>query len=202
MYKIGLTGGIACGKSTVCSFLRQAGAAVIDTDQIAHSLSLPGEILWQAYVDHFGKIIINNDKSLNRRMIGNIVFADNKEKKWINDTSHPLIMNEVKRQMEELEGNKEKIAVIDVPLLFETGWDKFVDEKWVVYINKRVQIERLRRRNGYSFAEAKRRIKAQMPLKYKMERADQVIDTSHGIETNKKRVFRLWFSLLKRLENG
>lgn len=200
MYKIGLTGGIACGKSTVCSFLRQAGADIIDTDKIAHELSLPGQVLWQAYVEHFGRKILGADESLDRRMIGNIVFTDNSEKEWINNVSHPLILQRVQKRIEELANKKKKVVIIDVPLLFETGWDKYVDEKWVVFVDKKTQVKRLITRNGYSFAEAKRRIRAQMPLACKVKQADRVINTSYEIARNKRRVFRLWYSLLKRLE--
>lgn len=200
MYKIGLTGGIACGKTTVCSFLREAGASIIDTDKISHDLALPNQALWQAYINHFGSKILNADKSLSRRMIGNIVFTSQSEKKWINKISHPLIQQEVEKQIENLAEKKEKAVIIDVPLLFETGWDKYVDEKWVIAVDKKTQIDRLRSRNGYSFAEARRRIRAQMPLSYKIKRADKVINTAHPLDINKRRTIRLWFSLLKCLE--
>lgn len=203
MYKVGLTGGIACGKTTVDNFLREAGADIIDTDKIAHALTLPGKSLCQAYIDHFGKkILLEDGKALNRRMIARLAFADGEEKAWLNNTSHPLIWQAIEEEMKVLTKANKKVVVIDVPLLFEVGWDAFVDEKWVVYIDKKTQIARLRQRNGYNFAEAKLRIRAQMPLSEKLLRADKIIDTGHPLKRNRKRVLRLWNSLLQRLENG
>lgn len=199
MYKIGLTGGIACGKTTIGKFLREAGAVIIDADAIAHALALPGEALWQAYYEHFGKKVLSSDNTLNRRMIGNIVFNDSKEKAWINAISHPLIWQEIEKKLNILQQQGEKIAVIDVPLLFETGWNKNVDEIWVVYIDKKTQIERLRQRNNYTYAEARQRIRSQMSLQQKMQMADRVIDTGNVLAANRKNTQRLWRSLKKRL---
>ena len=200
MYKIGLTGGIACGKTTICYFLQQAGASIIDTDKIAHELACPGKALWQAYYDHFGEKVLLADRTLNRRLIGNIVFKDKNEKQWINAVSHPLIRIEVEKQINELSQKGEAAAVIDIPLLFETGWDKFVDEKWVVYIDKKTQIKRLRERDGYTFAEARRRIRSQMPVSQKIKYADRIIDTSNTIDINRENTYKLWKSLCQRLE--
>ncbi|WP_196593550.1 dephospho-CoA kinase [Pectinatus sottacetonis] len=200
MYKIGLTGGIACGKTTVCSFLRQEGAAIIDTDKIAHELVQPGGALWQAYYDHFGEKVLAADNTLDRRMIGNIVFANIKEKEWINAVSHPLIWEKVDKKIKEIELSGKKIVIIDVPLLFETGWDKFVDEIWVIYVDRKTQLKRLRQRNGYTFAEARHRIRSQMSLQLKIKLADKVINTVNPLEINKKNVKRLWHALVNRLD--
>lgn len=199
MYKIGLTGGIACGKTTIGKFLQEEGAVIIDADAIAHILTMPGEALWQAYYEHFGRKVLLSDNTLNRRMIGNIVFSDSKEKAWINEISHPLIWQEIEKQLNILQQQGEKIAVIDVPLLFETGWNKNVDEIWVVYIDKKTQIERLRQRNNYSYSEARKRIKSQMSLQEKIHKADRVIDTGNVLAVNRKNTQRLWRSLKKRL---
>lgn len=199
MYKIGLTGGIACGKTTIGKFLQEEGAVIIDADAIAHILTMPGKALWQAYYEHFGKKVLLSDNRLNRRMIGNIVFSDSKEKGWINEISHPLIWQEIEKKLHILQQQGEKIAVIDVPLLFETGWNKNVDEIWVVYIDKKTQIERLRQRNNYSYSEARKRIKSQMSLQEKINKADRVIDTGNVLAVNRKNTQRLWRSLKKRL---
>ncbi|WP_182187433.1 dephospho-CoA kinase [Pectinatus frisingensis] len=200
MYKIGLTGGIACGKTTICSFLQEFGASIIDTDKIAHELACPENSLWQAYYAHFGEKILLNDKTLNRRLIGNIVFSNSTEKNWLNKTSHPLILAEVKKRITRLTDLGIKIVILDVPLLYEIGWDRFVDETWVVYVDKKTQLNRLRQRNSYTFAEARHRIQSQMPLSRKIKYADKVINTGNPLLINKKNTYKLWTALQQKLE--
>lgn len=175
---IGLTGGIACGKSTVSAYLKQRGAVIIDGDKIARQLSEPHEAIWQAYVDHFGTKILNEDGSLNRRLIGQMVFTDENEKNWMNSTMHPLIKEAILQQIELCRQNNVKVAVLDIPLLYEAGWDKFADEVWVVQISRQLQIERIQNRDNLTVQEAESRIDAQMPLEEKAKRADVVIDSS------------------------
>ena len=131
---IGLTGGIACGKSTVSAYLKQKGAFIIDGDAIARKLSEPKKSIWQAYVNHFGDKVLNADNTLNRRLIGQIVFTDEKEKTWMNTTMHPLIRDEIVKQIDECRQNGIEVVILDIPLLYEANWDKFSDEVWVVKI--------------------------------------------------------------------
>ena len=151
---IGLTGGIACGKSTVSAYLKQKGAFIIDGDAIARQLSEPKKSIWQAYVNHFGDKVLNADNSLNRRLIGQIVFTDEKEKTWMNTTMHPLIRDEIVKQIDECRQNGIEVVILDIPLLYEANWDKFADEVWVVKISRQLQIERIQNRDGLTKEEA------------------------------------------------
>lgn len=181
MRVIGLTGGIACGKSTVSAYLKQHGAIIIDGDIVAKELSEPQKPMWQAYVEHFGNKILNEDNSLNRRLIGQIVFANEQEKTWMNTTMHPLIKDAIVKKLNLYRNdlaNTDKIVILDIPLLYEAGWDTFADEVWVVKIDKELQIERIQNRDGLSYEEAVNRINAQMSVEEKARRADVVIDSS------------------------
>ena len=194
---IGLTGGIACGKSTVSAYLKQKGAYIIDGDAIAKELSVPGKSIWKAYVEHFGDKILNSDKTLNRRLIGQIVFTDESEKMWMNNTMHPLIKQAIIEKIEKYKQNKVKVVVLDIPLLYEANWDKFADEVWVVKIDEQLQIKRIQNRDNLTKEEAISRIKAQMPVIEKAKRADIVIDSSNTPEITCKLVERIWNERIK-----
>ena len=194
---IGLTGGIACGKSTVSAYLKQKGAYIIDGDAIAKELSVPGKSIWKAYVEHFGDKILNSDKTLNRRLIGQIVFTDESEKMWMNNTMHPLIKQAIIEKIEKYKQNKVKVVVLDIPLLYEANWDKFADEVWVVKIDEQLQIKRIQNRDNLTKEEAISRIKAQMPVIEKAKRADVVIDSSNTPEITCKLVEKIWNERIK-----
>lgn len=178
---IGLTGGIASGKSTVSSFFRQKGAAVLDADQIARELSEPGGELHAEYVRHFGAEVLQNDGTLDRRRIGQIVFSDPQQKQWLDTVSHPAIRGELLRQLAQKQNEKQRLILLDIPLLFESGWDKMADKTCLVYVNETIQLQRLMKRNGYTRREAQDRIAAQMPLEEKKKRADYLIDNNGSL---------------------
>ena len=189
---IGLTGGIACGKSTVSAYLTHNGAFLIAGDAIARQLSEPKKSIWQAYVNHFGDKVLNADNTLNRRLIGQIVFTDEKEKTWMNTTMHPLIRDEIVKQIDECRQNGIEVVILDIPLLYEANWDKFADEVWVVKISRQLQIERIQNRDGLTKEEAISRIDAQMSLEEKAKRADVVIDSSNAPEVTLQLVEKIW----------
>ena len=178
MKRIGLTGGIASGKSTASAILRGWGACIIDADAIAHGLMEPGGPLYEAYCAHFGTGVILPDGKLDRRRIGRIAFADPAEKRWLDETAHPEIRRAIEQELERAEAAGEPAVILDIPLLFETGWQAHVDESWLIDIPESLQLMRLQSRNGYSREEAKRRIAAQMPLSEKRRLADVIIDNS------------------------
>ena len=147
---IGLTGGIACGKSSVSAILKQKGAAVIDADKISHSLAEPGGMLYEMYVQHFGKDVLQ-DGVLDRGKIADIIYTDPKEKEWIDSKSHPVIACEMAKQLNAAMAESSAPAVIlDVPLLFESGWQKYSDVVRTVSAKMDVQIERIINRDGIS----------------------------------------------------
>ena len=189
---IGLTGGIASGKSTVSSFFRQKGAAVLDADQIARELSEPGGELHAEYVRHFGAEVLQNDGTLDRRRIGQIVFSDPQQKQWLDTVSHPAIRGELLRKLEQKRNEKQRLILLDIPLLFESGWDKMADKTCLVYVNETIQLQRLMKRNGYTRREAQDRIAAQMPLEEKKKRADYLIDNNGSLTDTIRQAEALW----------
>lgn len=189
---IGLTGGIASGKSTVSSFFRQKGAAVLDADRIARELSEPGGKLHAEYVHHFGAEVLQSDGTLNRRRIGQIVFSDPQQKQWLDAVSHPAIRAELLRKLEQKRNEKQRLILLDIPLLFESGWDKMADKTCLVYVDESVQLQRLMKRDGYTRREAQDRIAAQMPLEEKKKRADYLIDNNGSLTDTVQQAEELW----------
>ncbi len=200
MVIIGLTGGIACGKSTVSDWLRERyGARILDTDAMAWELAEPGKALWQLYVDRYGRArVLNDDGTLNRRAVGAIVFADAREKEWMDAATHPLIREETLRRLDDCRAQKAPAAVLDVPLFFEAGWENMADEAWVVYVRPEIQLARLMARNGFSEEEARARIASQMAPEERNRRADVVIDNSGTVAETRARVDEAWARLLGR----
>lgn len=189
---IGLTGGIASGKSTVSSYLQAKGATIIDADKIAHELIAPNGALWLAYIGHFGRKFLREDNTLDTRAIGAVVFESPAEKKWIDGVAHPLIKSAVKCAIEAARSRGERVVILDVPLLFESDWDKMCSRTCLVYVGKKLQLERLMERNGYPEAEAMARIAAQMPMCAKRALADYIVDNSGELATTYSQVDTLW----------
>ena len=173
---IGLTGGIASGKSTVSRILQSMGAVAIDADAIAHELAEPGAPLYEAYITHWGAGILTPEGTLDRRKIGEIVFVDEDERRWLDDVSHPLLCREVQRRLAALRTSDVQTVVLDAPLLFEAGWERLADETWVVVLPRDIQLRRLMARNHYTEEEALSRMESQLSQEEKMRRADVVID--------------------------
>ncbi len=197
MIILGLTGGIACGKSTVSSYLKELGAPIVDADAIAIALAEPGQPLYNAFVEHFGSAVaLQENGTLNRAGIGAVVFKDENERRWMDSATHPIIKAEVEKQLGELAEAGNNVAVIDVPLLYEVGWDDICDRVWVVSVSAEVQLDRLIKRNNLSEQLAKDRINSQMALGEKARRADTVIDNSGTIEETRRHVLAAWEGLI------
>ena len=190
---IGLTGGIACGKSTVSKALRALGACIIDADALAHELSQPNQALFNAYVQRFGMAIVTPGGTLDRAAIARLIFTDPAMRAEVEQISHPLIRRAVEERLRMAEKEQKRAAVLDVPLLFEAGWDALADEVWVVALPPEEQLTRLLARDKtMSEGEARARIAAQMPLAEKCARADVVIDNSGTKEETRDYVGKLW----------
>lgn len=194
MIVIGLTGGIASGKSTVTALLKEKGAVIIDADKIAREIMSKGEPAWFEVLNYFGDEILNDDRSdIDRKKLASIVFSDKAKLEALNSITHPKIIEEIKRQVEEYKKAGKKIIVIDAALLIEAGLDKIVDEVWVVAVNEDVQLQRLvAREKDITKDEALKRIKSQMPLAEKLKFADRVIDNNSSIEETKNQVDKIW----------
>ena len=199
MLNIGLTGGIACGKSTVAKMFVKHGAHLIDFDGLAHEVQEPGKPAWKEVVNHFGKRILQPDKKINRVKLGNIVFADKEKLSELNNIVHPLVYQEWHARLEKI-GKKEKHAIVlsDIPLLFEGNMQHLFDLTMLVLIAPKEQIRRLMARNGVSKEEAGKRLKSQMPISEKISLADIVIDNEGSIHETEKRVGQVWQELLQQ----
>ena len=189
---IGLTGGIASGKSTMARFFRDKGAAVLSADTIAFALAKPRQILYRLYVAHFGEDILQADGTLDRRAIGRLVFDNDAERQWLDETTHPILERAMRRQIAVKQAKNFPVIILDVPLLFEAGWDKMTEENCLVFVDEATQLARLMRRNGYTEEEARGRIAAQMPLSEKKKRADTFIDNSGSLEESFQQAEKLW----------
>ena len=190
---IGLTGGIACGKSTVSKALRALGAYIVDADAAAHALSQPKQPLFNAYVERFGADIVSPGGTLDRAAIARCVFADPAVRAEVDAIAHPIIRMAAEERLRAAAQAQKRAAVLDVPLLFEAGWDALADEIWVVALPREEQLARLLARDkDMTEREARARIAAQMPLAEKCARADVVIDNSGTKEETQQRVKELW----------
>ena len=190
---IGLTGGIACGKSTVSKMLKDCGARIVDADAIAHELSQPNQPIFHAYVELFGPEIVTPEGTLDRAEIARRVFSDTALRDKMNARVHPIIRAVVEDCLDAAHMAGIPAVVLDVPLLFEAGWDALTTDTWVVSLPPSEQLARLLARDHtMDEAEARARIDAQMPLAEKCMRADVVIDNSGTRDETKKCVEKLW----------
>ncbi len=193
---VGLTGGIASGKSTVSKMFADEGIPVIDTDRIAKELMKEQEI-FDKIVETFGEEVLTPSKEINRNTLAKIIFRDENKRMQLNDIVHPKVKERVFSDIDHYEDMNHQMIVVDVPLLFEAKFDEFMDKTVVVYAKKKDQIGRLVSREGIDEDYAKQKIKAQMPLSKKKERADFVIDNSQSILETRKSFKRV----LKKLES-
>lgn len=190
---IGLTGGIASGKSTVSALLVSKGARLVDADVIAREVMLPGHEVLAAAVKQFGSEILSSDGTLNRGKLGDIVFQDPAALQALNNLTHPAIRREIKERMNSMEEeDPKKLTIVDIPLLFESGLENMFHEILVVYVPREVQIARLMERNGLSLEQAEARLNAQMDIEAKRNKADYIIDNSGELAHTEQQVAILW----------
>lgn len=178
MFIIGLTGGISCGKSAVADILRQLGAATYDVDEETYFLLQPGGELFKIYVKHFGEQIVMASGRLNKKLIGEIIFHDEAERRWINSVAHPILLNRTRQFLVDCAEQGVEVVVLEVPLLFEAGWENLVDEVWAIYIPQELQIQRLVMRDKITPQQANARIISQMPVEEICARADVTIQNT------------------------
>lgn len=196
MILVGLTGGIATGKSTVAGMFKDCGATVIDADALAREIVQPGKPAWREIVKAFGKTVLKPDRTLNRQALGTRVFGDKTQLRRLEHIIHPRVAREQARLTKQAaDKDPQAVIIYDVPLLFEAGIDRRVDKTIVVTADRETQIARLKKRNGFSRAEAIRRIKNQTPLTEKRRRADYVLDGTLHLPSLKQEVQRLLRSL-------
>lgn len=181
-YYLGLTGGIASGKSTVSDLFRHKNIPVIDADEVAHALMEPGAANWQKIVAKFGPQFLNADQTINRQKLAQLVFSDQNALSKLNHLSHPTIKTSLLNKMQEYAIQNARVVVVDIPLLYEGKFDTDLDDVLLVYVDNKTQLERLMARDAITVKEAKRKIAAQMPLAKKKLLADYLIDNTGTIE--------------------
>ena len=192
---IGLTGGIGSGKSTVSNFLAEFGAIIIDADKIGHESYLPNTETWQTLVKTFGKEILASDNTIDRKKLGTIVFENPDRLKQFNAIVHPPMFEIAKKKIEESRRKRNKLVVLDAPILFEANWTPLVDEVWVVVANKSNVIKRAVTRSGLPEKQILSRINAQLSNKERIKRAKVVIHNDGTTEDLRKQVKKLWDNL-------
>lgn len=190
---LGLTGGIASGKTTVSHWFHQQGVTVLDADQMNHQLLNSDLTLINQIAEVFSKDAIKNGK-IDREFIGKIVFNDKEKRIQLEKLIHPVIYEEMKKQI-RLHQN-ESLIVIDVPLLFETNFDQLCDKTMVVYVTKETQLKRLMKRNNYSELEALKRVNSQMPLDEKVSKASYVINNNGTLDDTYKQLENIYKEIL------
>lgn len=182
MKVIGLTGGTGSGKSVVSRLLEQMGAVIVDADQVSRQIVLPGMPAYKEITEYFGKEILQEDGTLFRKKLGEIVFRDAEKLAFLNQCTHKYIVLEMRRQMEEAKKRgTASCVVLDAPLLFEAGLEKYCDEVWVVYADAAVRAQRVMERDGITYETAMARIANQKSWEEYKNRADEIIDNSGDI---------------------
>lgn len=174
---IGITGGIASGKSTVTEFLRQNGFEVVDADAVVHQLQKPGGRLYQIIVEHFEDKVLLESGELNRPLLASLIFSNPKEQEWSERTQGEIIREELAALRNQLD-QTEALFFMDIPLLFEQNYASWFDETWLVYVNRDVQLERLMKRDQISKEAAESRLNSQWPLERKMVLASHSLDNN------------------------
>ncbi len=193
-----LTGGIAAGKSVVARFLEERGCAVHSADQAAHEVMAPGSGAWERLRAHFGAGILNPDRTIDRRRLGAIVFADEAERRFLNSVVHPLVLEKKKEIIARLEKEgKTKIFVSEAALTIEAGYAGMFDRVIVVYCRPEIQAARLMARDGLDRQAALQKIRAQMPQEEKKKQADYLIDTSNTLADTEIRTEMVFRQLLR-----
>lgn len=201
MIVIGLTGSIGSGKSTVSHKLKELGAVVIDADLVARAVVEPGAPALYEIVQSFGKGILREDGTLDRRKLGAVVFADPAARARLNGITHPRIKEAIDREVEKyrsMPGAEGAVLVIEAPLLLETGLNRNLDEIWVVRVDEDVEVKRLVERDKISPAEARQRLAAQLPQAEKLKAATRVIDNSGSRACTEEQVALQWEGLLHK----
>ncbi|CBJ22219.1 dephospho-CoA kinase [Streptococcus mitis B6] len=191
---IGITGGIASGKSTVTNFLREQGFQVVDADAVVHQLQKPGGRLFEALVQHFDQKIILENGELNRPLLASLIFSNPQEREWSRLTQGEIIREELATSRDKLV-QTEAIFFMDIPLLFEQDYSVWFDETWLVYVDRGIQVERLMKRDHLSKDGAESRLTAQWPLEEKKDLASYILDNNGNQE-------QLLTQVLMLLEGG
>lgn len=198
MITVGLTGGIAAGKSTVASLMARLGAGVLDADEVVRELQRPGTWVYQAILQAFGPSIVQRDGTIDRKRLGEMVFQDEGARRQLEATVHPALVAAIEQRLRAFKAQGVKLCVVELPLLIEAGAQERFD--WVVVVTapEEVQVSRLMADRGLSREEALARIRSQMPLHEKVRVADFVIENAGDLQEVERRVQELYQALLQK----
>ena len=185
---IGLTGGIACGKSNISQTLAELGATIVDGDLLSRELTAPGGAALPDIRSAFGEGVFLPDGTLHRRALGTAIFGDAQARKTLDDIMQPRLWQLIEQRIEEARAAQAPLCVLDMPLLYEAGLDRLCNRVWCAWIPRETQLERLMARDGFTLEEAEARLRSQMPADEKAARADVVIDTSGSIGYTKSMI--------------
>jgi len=199
VHVIGLTGGIASGKSTVTSFFRERGIPVIDADILGHRTYDPGTETYQKVVETFGPEVVAPDGTIDRKVLGSKVFGKPDELKKLTDIVWPGIRRLASEQLAEFEAAGNDIVVLEAAVLLEAGWEDLVDEIWVVVVDPEIAVQRLGARNGLDPDAARARIASQLTNEERIARGDVIIENNGTLEELNARIQQAWDSLQERL---
>ncbi len=190
-YQVALTGGLGTGKSMVLKIFKQKGATTLDSDEIVRNALDKNKYIQQRIINLFGSSVAKGSKGLNKPALAKIIFSSTMKRKILEKLLHPIVKKVIEGEYSK---SKKKIVVCDVPLLFETGWDKNFDSVIVVEANQALRMKRLRKR-GMSVSDIRSRIKSQIPLSQKIKKADFVIHNNGTVRQTKKQVDTIWNNL-------
>ncbi len=199
MYVIGLTGGIGTGKSVVAETLREQGAEILNADLVGHEAYLPGTPVYDDIVAEFGRDVVAEDGTIDRKKLGSIVFSSPDKLARLNAITHPRMKEMMREKLAEAERVGTRIAVLEAALLFDAGWDDLTNEVWVTVVDAETAAQRASERSGIPVEQVLERIqKAQMASDERIRRSDVVIDTSGTLEDTRRRTIEAWTGLERR----
>ena len=197
MVVIGLTGGIATGKSEASRILEELGAALINADLIGHEAYKQGSVGWESVVQAFGKGILDESNEIDRTKLGTIVFADKDQLEILNGIMHPIMEQLVDERIHEFKAMGLHVIIVEAALMFEAGWDKLVDIVWVTDAPQEIVVERLLQRNGFDKDESEKRINSQMARHLRLGKADLVLTNNGDLNDFKNGILNAWETLTR-----
>ena len=199
VYVVGLTGGTGCGKSEAARYLAELGARHIDADALSRSLTAEGGEAIPQIRKVFGEEVFCEDGSLNRRALHDIVFSSEAHKRALEGIIHPMVQRRMMDAIHAAGNEGFRVAILDVPLLFESGMDVLCDETWAMSVDSETQLERICARDGLSPEQAQARVNGQMPMAERNARADRVINSARPVEKTRSELAQLYQQLLRRI---
>ena len=197
MVVIGLTGGIATGKSEASRILEELGASLINADLIGHEAYKQGSVGWESVVQSFGKGILDESNEIDRTKLGTIVFADKDQLEILNGIMHPIMEQLVDERIHEFKAMGLHVIIVEAALMFEAGWDKLVDIVLVTDAPQEIVVERLLQRNGFDKDESEKRITSQMARHLRLGKADLVLTNNGDLNDFKNGILNAWETLTK-----